>query len=117
VDGVVGESSFSDKWQRIIHILNDIFTPAPNSPAAGGDLTGFFSVSAILLVVFWLGNFVVPDMIFKDTVFRKTDGDQDAERSVAASEETGASDANVNRERKSVGFGSTMKSKKKRPKR
>lgn len=31
----------------------------------------FFGCSVLLLFVFWLGNDYVPDLIFKDSVFRK----------------------------------------------
>ncbi|GLJ26592.1 hypothetical protein SUGI_0515880 [Cryptomeria japonica] len=102
-----------EKWQRTIDIVKEILKPAPNSPAAGGDLTGFFSASAILLLIFWLGNYVVPDIIFKDTIFKKIDSTDDGtESSVVAPKEKLATNKDLKRERKAVGFGSKIKSKK-----
>lgn len=42
-----------------------------------------FTYSALPLLFFWLGNYVVPDMIFKNTVFRKREVDDSQESSAS----------------------------------
>lgn len=42
VEEVKNPNNILQKWEKSFQILKEIFTPAPNSPAAGGDLTEFF---------------------------------------------------------------------------
>eukprot|EP01018_Ginkgo_biloba_P009695 Gb_25172 [translate_table: standard] len=137
IGSAVGEAkdfSIVDRWQRFQAAFQEVFEPFPNSPARGGDLTKFLSTSALLVLLFWLGNYVVPDWIFSKTVFRKTDDDGDffglltkwentttpssknSKPSEVVDSGVEASTPNVNRERKSVGFGKNIKSKRKRSK-
>ncbi|KAJ7553927.1 hypothetical protein O6H91_06G119000 [Diphasiastrum complanatum] len=48
-----------------------VLAPPPQFAPAQGDAVTFIVISIFLLVVFWLGNYLAPDMIFRDTVFRR----------------------------------------------
>ncbi|XP_059645770.1 uncharacterized protein LOC132287541 [Cornus florida] len=46
---------------------------------SGGDITVLLQTSAVFLFVYWIANFVVPDIISKDLQFDKTSEDQRAD--------------------------------------
>jgi hypothetical protein len=57
--------------------VEDAVAPSPYSPAQGNDIVVFFFLSAFLGLSFWLGNYVVPTWIFKDTIFRNSIDEED----------------------------------------
>ncbi|XVF03831.1 hypothetical protein REPUB_Repub05bG0026600 [Reevesia pubescens] len=57
-------------------ISNPLFIAAKIPPSQSGDITDFLRISAILLVVYFLGNFVAPYFISKYFEFDKISEDQ-----------------------------------------
>ncbi|KAJ8497561.1 hypothetical protein OPV22_008113 [Ensete ventricosum] len=46
--------------------LSNSLNAAATSPAAGGDLSVLVPISALLLSIYWVANFIVPGMITKE---------------------------------------------------
>ncbi|CAM6098376.1 unnamed protein product [Calypogeia fissa] len=87
-----GQSSggFKNLWERIQNIgrqaevlkeevtsLDYTVSPTPYTPVEGFAAAKFGGLSLLLLFIFWLGNYYVPDLIFKNTVFRKEPEEED----------------------------------------
>ncbi|KAL3692676.1 hypothetical protein R1sor_006327 [Riccia sorocarpa] len=54
-------------------ILSGDFTPKPTPftpPVEGSEALQFYVVCVLLFVAFWVGNYLAPDFIFRNTVFR-----------------------------------------------
>ncbi|KAG0561673.1 hypothetical protein KC19_9G083100 [Ceratodon purpureus] len=66
--------------------VEDTVKPSPYSPTQGNDVVVFVCVSVFLALSFWLGNYVVPTWIFKETVFRNSGGNVDEEEYVPEDE-------------------------------
>ncbi|CAM6109973.1 unnamed protein product [Calypogeia fissa] len=87
-----GQSSggFKNLWEGIQNIgrqaealkeevtsLDYTVSPTPYTPVEGFAAAKFGGLSLLLLFIFWLGNYYVPDLIFKNTVFRKEPEEED----------------------------------------
>ncbi|XP_059662469.1 uncharacterized protein LOC132308412 [Cornus florida] len=59
--------------------INTSIVLGVTAPAeSGGNITVLLQTSAVFLFVYWIANFVVPDIISKDLQFDKTSEDQRA---------------------------------------
>jgi len=67
------------KVQQALQSVGEAVAPSPFSPTQGDDVVGFFLISVFLGLLFWLGNYVGPTWIFKDTVFKKNEDDDGVE--------------------------------------
>ncbi|ONK74944.1 uncharacterized protein A4U43_C03F11710 [Asparagus officinalis] len=56
----------ASNYRLRIRALNTAVTIAVNSSAHGGDISVLIPVSAVLLFMYWIANFVVPDIVQKD---------------------------------------------------
>lgn len=84
------KSGLERKAEAVRHAfqaVEDAVAPSPYSPAQGNDVVVFFFLSAFLGLSFWLGNYVVPRWIFKDTVFRNIDEEDEYVQEENPSEE------------------------------
>ncbi|XP_024369067.1 uncharacterized protein [Physcomitrium patens] len=57
--------------------LEESVAPSPYSPTQGDDVVVFFLVSMALIFLFWVGNYLAPTWIFKETVFRNASQNSD----------------------------------------
>ncbi|XP_058095141.1 uncharacterized protein LOC131240729 [Magnolia sinica] len=62
---------------------------ALKSPASSGDYSAFLPISAVLFFIYWIANFVVPDMISKDFESEKPSEKQTLEELIASQAEKG----------------------------
>ncbi|XP_038981951.1 uncharacterized protein LOC120110591 [Phoenix dactylifera] len=60
--------------------LNNALTVAANPPAAGGNISVLIPISAVMLFMFWITNFVVPGMISKDFQSAASEAEKAAEQ-------------------------------------
>ncbi|XP_020092656.1 uncharacterized protein LOC109713103 [Ananas comosus] len=61
---------------RAAALGDGLILAATNSPAAGGDVSVLIPISVVLLLVYWIANFVVPEMIMKDLQQGTAEGDE-----------------------------------------
>ncbi|KAL2523709.1 Uncharacterized protein Adt_08763 [Abeliophyllum distichum] len=67
-----GGNGFSPVSVRTMALPSYPFLAAA-SPAASPDLAVLLRTSALLLFAYWIANFVVPQIVYKDLQFDKTD--------------------------------------------
>ncbi|KAL3700450.1 hypothetical protein R1sor_018472 [Riccia sorocarpa] len=62
-------------------ILSGDFKPKPTpfTPVEGTEALQFYIVCALLFVAFWVGNYLAPDFIFRNTVFRSRTEEEDVQ--------------------------------------
>lgn len=65
------------KVQQALQSVGESVAPSPFSPAQGDDVVGFFLISVFLGLLFWVGNYMAPTWIFKDTVFGNSKRNKD----------------------------------------
>ncbi|KAJ4725117.1 Glutathione transport system permease gsiD [Melia azedarach] len=81
----------SETTRRVLHdergaplranaIADSLILGANTAPAKSGDITVFLQTSAVLFFVYWIANFVVPDLISKYFEFDKINEDQNQKR-------------------------------------
>ncbi|KAG1347370.1 hypothetical protein COCNU_06G011990 [Cocos nucifera] len=60
--------------------LNNVLSVAAKSPGGGGDISVLIPISAVMLFMYWITNFVVPGMISKDLPPAASEGDKASEQ-------------------------------------
>ncbi|OWM81285.1 uncharacterized protein LOC116192044 [Punica granatum] len=84
--------------------VNEFCSVAAASPAKSGDISVFLQTSAVLLGMYWIANFVVPDLISKYFGFDKVGQEDDQNK---PNEDDSTKEGGSSSPTKGQGFNST----------
>ncbi|KAL2651266.1 hypothetical protein R1flu_019394 [Riccia fluitans] len=73
----------TDELKQEILSGDFVVKPTPFTPVEGTQALQFYVICAFLFVAFWVGNYLAPDLIFKNTVFRSRSEEDDNQKAGA----------------------------------
>ncbi|XP_010556031.1 PREDICTED: uncharacterized protein LOC104825405 [Tarenaya hassleriana] len=66
------------QWRRTSSLATVGLKASVVPPSESGDITGFLQISGGMILLYWIANFVVPDLIYKSLQVDEADEEQDS---------------------------------------